>query len=324
VCLHRQCQCEGCQQHDQLLAILSKERVIRRGRREKRRGEDLLSQDTAKKVKEEMEIIEDGIQFINQAARSGEVIVLSSDSDEEDCKDTFKREASDDYEKDDIFSGKSFQISLDRRRAPLKKRSFFSSHRIFSLIEVKKEEVVSVDEESSDELPDPEDYFSNKSSPPISTSVVSSSTSSPTNTPAGSPLTRSPSTPSSSGLVISSPDVINLTSSHADYVGGGCNQSSEDGRSLSDQLNNHQANKAVKSDNGSSDENANDSSEVTKIKNEQDISELASVNDGNNNESIVCAGEVKSMDLVMPSEPSSVPCMKLICELVAESIKTES
>ena len=96
VCLHRQCQCEGCQQHDQLLAILSKERVIRRGRREKRRGEDLLSQDTAKKVKEEMEIIEDGIQFINQAASSGEVIVLSSDLDEEDCKDTFKREASDD------------------------------------------------------------------------------------------------------------------------------------------------------------------------------------------------------------------------------------
>ena len=81
----------------------------------------------------------------------------------------------------------------------------------------------------------------------------------------------------------------------------------------------------MKSDNGSSDLNANDSSEVTKIKNEQDIieSELASVNDGNNNESIVCAREVKSIDLVMPSEPGSVPCMRLICELVTESIKTE-
>ena len=80
---------------------------------------------------------------------------------------------------------------------------------------------------------------------------------------------------------------------------------------MSDQPNNHQASKAVKSDNGSSDLNANDSSEVTKIKNEQDIieSELASVNDGNNNESIVCAREVKSIDLVMPSEPSSVPCL---------------
>ena len=36
----------------------------------------------AKMVKEE--IIEDEIQLINQAANSGEVIVLSSDSDEED------------------------------------------------------------------------------------------------------------------------------------------------------------------------------------------------------------------------------------------------
>ena len=90
------------------------------------------------------------------------------------------------------------------------------------------------------------------------------------------------------------------TSSHADYVGGD-------------------------NDNDSSDDNANDSSEVTKIENEQDIleSELASVNDGNNNESIVCAREVKSIDLVMPSEPSSVPCMQLFCELVTESIKTE-
>ena len=94
VCLHRRCQCKGCQQHDQLLAILSRERIIRRERSEERRGEDLLSRDIMKRVKEEMESIWVGIQPSNQAAGREEIIVLDSDSDVDICKETPEREAS--------------------------------------------------------------------------------------------------------------------------------------------------------------------------------------------------------------------------------------
>ena len=83
-CPYRLCPCEECQDHDQVLATLSRERRKRKEMREMRRGEALLSQVMVKKLREKMNNRSEGIGglFESQSDTSkGEPIILSSDTE---------------------------------------------------------------------------------------------------------------------------------------------------------------------------------------------------------------------------------------------------
>ena len=82
-CPYRLCPCEECQDHDQVLATLSRERRKRKDMREMR-GEALLSQVMVKKLREKMNNRSEGIGglFESQSGTSkGEPIILSSDTE---------------------------------------------------------------------------------------------------------------------------------------------------------------------------------------------------------------------------------------------------
>jgi hypothetical protein len=83
-CPYRLCPCEECQDHNQVLATLSRERRKRKEMREKRRGEALLSQVMVKKLREKINRRSKGIGglFESQPGTSkGEPIILSSDTE---------------------------------------------------------------------------------------------------------------------------------------------------------------------------------------------------------------------------------------------------
>ena len=55
ICPYRLCPCEQCQEHDQLLAALSRERRRRMEMKQKRRGEELLSHVMLRNLRENLE-----------------------------------------------------------------------------------------------------------------------------------------------------------------------------------------------------------------------------------------------------------------------------